>query len=162
MTSTEYNQSVELYADRLYRFAKSRCNDGMLAEDVVQESFEKAWKSRDSIQFETLKSWLFKVANNLIVDHYRKSKYSTDLKAVDVDDSFGVANEYSDLQTVLHEALQKLPAIQKTLVLLRDYEGYDYKEIGKITDLNESQVKVYIFRARKTLKSYLGKIESII
>jgi RNA polymerase sigma-70 factor (ECF subfamily) len=48
------------------------------------------------------------------------------------------------------------------VLLLRDYEGYDYAEIGQITGLNESQVKVYIFRARTFLKNYIGKIEAVI
>jgi RNA polymerase sigma-70 factor (ECF subfamily) len=67
-----------------------------------------------------------------------------------------------DLQTILHEALDKLPVIQKTVVLLRDYEGYNYAEIAEITALNESQVKVYIFRARQTLKSYLKQIDLVV
>jgi len=61
-----------------------------------------------------------------------------------------------DLQEILHQALNTLPEIQKTLVILRDYEGYSYEEIGEITGLNESQVKVYIFRARVTLKNHIG------
>jgi RNA polymerase sigma-70 factor (ECF subfamily) len=66
------------------------------------------------------------------------------------------------LSEVLEEALNRLPAIQKQVILLRDYEGYDYKEIGKITDLTESQVKVYIFRARKSLKAYIGNPNLIV
>ena len=69
---------------------------------------------------------------------------------------------YSDIKSVLSEALNKLPDIQKSVILLRDYEGYVYKEIGKITDLTESQVKVYIFRARAFLKNYIGKLEVVI
>ena len=56
----------------------------------------------------------------------------------------------------------RLPEIQKTVVLLRDYEGYNYSEIAEITDLSESQVKVYIFRARKTLQSYLKDLELVL
>jgi RNA polymerase sigma-70 factor (ECF subfamily) len=58
--------------------------------------------------------------------------------------------------------LEQLPEIQKTVLLLRDYEGYDYEEIGNITNLNASQVKVYIFRARTFLKNYIGRMESVI
>ena len=67
-----------------------------------------------------------------------------------------------DLKAIVHKALDQLPEIQKSVILLRDYEGYDYAEIGKITGLNESQVKVYIFRARQTLKNYLVSLENII
>jgi RNA polymerase sigma-70 factor (ECF subfamily) len=62
----------------------------------------------------------------------------------------------------LNKGLELLPEIQKSVLLLRDYEGYDYSEIGTITGLNESQVKVYIFRARTFLKNYIGKQEVVI
>ena len=68
----------------------------------------------------------------------------------------------SDLQEVLNTALQRLPQIQQSALLLRDYEGYSYEEIGEILSLNESQVKVYIFRARKNLREYLRKIEYVL
>jgi RNA polymerase sigma-70 factor (ECF subfamily) len=67
-----------------------------------------------------------------------------------------------DLQEVLTEALEKLPEIQRSVVLLRDYEGYNYAEIAEITGLNESQVKVYIFRARQTMKDYIKKLELVV
>ena len=67
-----------------------------------------------------------------------------------------------DLQEILHEALSKLPEIQKTVVLLRDYEGYNYSEIAEITALNESQVKVYIFRARQALQAYIKDLDLVL
>jgi RNA polymerase sigma factor (sigma-70 family) len=72
------------------------------------------------------------------------------------------SNQYSDLNEILHEALETLPERQKSVVLLRDYEGYSYQEIGEITSMSESQVKVYIFRARKALKTHIGSIEAVI
>ncbi len=71
-------------------------------------------------------------------------------------------NHYSDLKEILNEALTKLPEIQRSVILLRDYEGYNYSEIGEITGLNESQVKVYIFRARGFLKNYIGAMENVM
>ncbi|MEN9522710.1 MAG: hypothetical protein RL065_1087, partial [Bacteroidota bacterium] len=74
-----------------------------------------------------------------------------------------IVNEHkSGLKETLDKALNTLPEVQKSCVLLRDYEGYDYKEIGEILSLNESQVKVYIFRARQTLKNYLVSIETVL
>ena len=72
------------------------------------------------------------------------------------------STEYKGLKELIKKALETLPDIQRTVILLRDYEGYSYEEIGSITGLNESQVKVYIFRARQTLKNYLGSMEGII
>jgi RNA polymerase sigma-70 factor (ECF subfamily) len=69
---------------------------------------------------------------------------------------------YSDLKEVLDIALQQLPDIQKSVVLLRDYEGYSYKEIGGITGLSETQVKVYIYRARLFLKKYIVSPDLVV
>ena len=63
---------------------------------------------------------------------------------------------------VLERALARLDEQSRALVLLKDYEGYSYDEIAEITDLSESQVKVYLHRARKTLKEYLVSVEKII
>lgn len=71
-------------------------------------------------------------------------------------------NEFNGLRQILHNALARLPEIQRTVILLRDYEGYSYEEIGEITHLNESQVKVYIFRGRQTLKTIIGSINAVI
>jgi RNA polymerase sigma-70 factor (ECF subfamily) len=63
---------------------------------------------------------------------------------------------------ILEDALSRLNETQRSLVLLKDYEGYSYEEIGQITGLNESQVKVYLHRARIQLKNYLVKPENVI
>lgn len=78
------------------------------------------------------------------------------------EENYSVNNQYSDLQEVLHEAIEKLPEDQKAVIMLRDYEGYAYNEIAEITGLTESQVKVYIFRGRKFLQQYLGSIEQLL
>ncbi len=67
-----------------------------------------------------------------------------------------------NLQKTLHEALDRLNETQRSLVLLKDYEGYNYEEIGKITGLNESQVKVYLHRARLLLRNYLVSRENVL
>jgi RNA polymerase sigma-70 factor (ECF subfamily) len=68
----------------------------------------------------------------------------------------------NNLKKVLDDALARLSETQRSLVLLKDYEGYSYEEIGKITGLNESQVKVYLHRARLQLREYLVKMENVI
>jgi RNA polymerase sigma-70 factor (ECF subfamily) len=71
-------------------------------------------------------------------------------------------NDYSDLKEILDMAVGKLPEIQRSVILLRDYEGYSYEEIGNITNLKESQVKVYIYRARVFLKKYIVSPEFVV
>ena len=80
----------------------------------------------------------------------------------EIDDNRSVTQGQSDLKRVLERALTKLDEQSRALVLLKDYEGYSYEEIGQITGLNESQVKVYLHRARKVLKEYLISVENVI
>jgi RNA polymerase sigma-70 factor (ECF subfamily) len=71
-------------------------------------------------------------------------------------------SQYTDLNEILHKALGNLPEQQRTAVLLRDYEGYSYKEIGDITGLSEGQVKITIYRGRIALKNFIGRIEKVL
>jgi RNA polymerase sigma-70 factor (ECF subfamily) len=96
-----------------------------------------------------------------MIDHIRKNKRFEPI--TEVNDHLGmVSNTYTGASESLQACLSTLPEIQQHVLMLRDYEGYDYKEIGLITGLNESQVKVYIFRARTALKSLIGKKEVIL
>ncbi len=67
-----------------------------------------------------------------------------------------------DLKTVLDAALAMLPEVQRSVVLLRDLEGYSYEEIAELTHLNTTQVKVYIYRGRTALKNYIGSLENVL
>jgi RNA polymerase sigma-70 factor (ECF subfamily) len=78
------------------------------------------------------------------------------------EEKYSHSRQYSDLSEILNEALQKLNEVQRSVIMLRDYEGYSYDEIGEITGLSESQVKVYIFRARVLLKNYIGSIDAVV
>lgn len=126
------------------------------------EGFGKVWRKIKDIEASKSKSYLFTTAHHTLVDYTRKQKrvgvYDQDFAEQEQSNQ----KHYSDLKQVLNKALDKLPEIQKSVVLLRDYEGYDYAEIGEITGLSESQVKVYIFRARTFLKNYIGKMEVVI
>jgi RNA polymerase sigma-70 factor (ECF subfamily) len=66
------------------------------------------------------------------------------------------------LKEIINLAFSKLNETQRSVVMLRDYEGYSYDEIGKITGLNESQVKVYIYRARLSMKKFIGSYENVV
>jgi RNA polymerase sigma-70 factor (ECF subfamily) len=120
------------------------------------------WERVKDIAYEKARAYLFTTAYHTMIDHIRKNQ-----RLQSMDDSYeNMASEkssnYSDLKEVLDEAVAKLPEIQRTVIMLRDYEGYSYEEIGEITNLNESQVKVYIFRARTFLKQYIGSLDMVI
>lgn len=152
---------MDAHADGVYRFVLKHIRDRDVAKDIVQDAFEKMWRKVDTIDAAKSKTYLFTTAYHTLIDYTRKSSKNSALSEVDLK-HHSHSRQYSDLKEVLNRGLEQLPEIQKTVVLLRDYEGYDYAEIGEITGLSESQVKVYIFRARTFLKNYIGKVETVI
>jgi RNA polymerase sigma factor (sigma-70 family) len=161
MTTEEYNLSVDQYADGIYRFILKNIRDEEKARDIVQDTFEKLWVKVDTVASEKAKSYLFTAAYHTMIDLIRKEKRMVAMDEIKTE-RLGHSEQYSDLNEVLHHAINQLPEIQRTVILLRDYEGYSYEEISEITGLNESQVKVYIFRGRLFLKNYIGKPEAVI
>lgn len=160
MNRKQYNEAVELYADNIYRFIVKHTQNKMLAEDIMQDTFTKVWEKHETISVEKAKSYLFTTAYHQLIDSIKKEKRSTDIDTSEYKQEEGLSHLF-DVQKTLNEAVNKLPEIQKTVVLLRDYEGYNYNEIAEITALSESQVKVYIFRARQALKNYLKSAELV-
>ncbi len=161
MTLNEYNQAVNNFSDRLYRFVLKNIKDSHKAEDIVQDSYEKLWKNVENVNFEKVKSYLFTTAYHAMIDRIRKEKRSFFSEELNLKEE-SHENNYSDLSEILKEAVERLPELQRMVLLLRDYEGYSYKEIGEMANLSESQVKVYIYRARVFLKKYIGKIEVLV
>lgn len=160
MTRTEFNKCVDAYSDGLYRFVLKNMRDEDNARDVVQDTFEKVWKKVDEVAFEKAKPYLFTAAYHTMLDKIRRNR--TDRMEESHLRSHGHSQQYTGAYEALEDALQKLPEIQRNVIMLRDYEGYDYAAIGEITGLNESQVKVYIFRARVFLKNYLVSIDNVL
>ena len=161
MSELEYNECVNLYADNVFRFIVKNLKHEEDARDVVQTAFEKMWRNRLEIDATKSKSYLFTVAYHQMIDHIRK------VKRIQLKDEFNAEvkvfnRPVYNLKKILDEALARLPETQRSLVLLKDYEGYSYEEIGQITGLNSSQVKVYLHRARVQLKEYLVKIENVL
>ncbi len=160
MTEKEYNQCVNQYADNVYRFIVKNLRHEEDARDIVQTAFEKLWRNRESVESDKSKSYLFTVAYNQMIDHIRKNK-RIQLKDEFTEDGRVQQASNPNLKKALMEALNRLNETQKSLVMLKDYEGYSYEEIGEIMGLNESQVKVYLHRARLTLRNYLVSPENV-
>ena len=161
MTEKEYNQCVNLYADNVYRFILKNMRHDADAEDVVQGAFEKMWINRQQVDNDRCKSYLFTLAYHQMIDQIRKNK-RVSLREEFKEDARAHGGQQHDAKKVLNTALNKLNDVQKSLVMLKDYEGYSYQEIGEITGLNQSQVKVYLHRARLFLKQYIVKPENVL
>lgn len=159
MNIEEYNTCVDKYSDNLYRFLLKNIKSEALANDFVQDSYEKLWLNHQKVDVKKAKSYLFSTGYHAMIDYIRRNKRMSSMENNTYEQ---IHNEqYSDLKEILNKALDQLPEIQKAVLLLRDYEGYSYKEIAEIAQLNESQVKVYIYRARVFLKNYIVKIENV-
>ena len=160
MTIEEYNECVELHSNAIYRFLLKNIRDKDSSKDIVQETYEKLWLCIESVNFEKAKSFLFQVAYRKMIDAIRRARYLY-IEENQEQDCEMFDPEYNNLKEILDQALNKLPEIQKSLIVLRDYEDYSYKEIADITGLSESQVKVYLFRARKFLKDHLVSLQKV-
>jgi RNA polymerase sigma-70 factor (ECF subfamily) len=161
MTDQDFNNCVDEYADGVYRFIVKNIGHEADAQDIVQTAFEKLWINRNKVEPNKVKSYLFTVAYHQMIDHIRKDKKEM------TTDSFEDVKEpmhlppNSELKQILLKAINELNPTQKSLVLLKDYEGYSYQEIGEIMDLSESQVKVYLHRARMILKGKLAHLQKM-
>jgi RNA polymerase sigma-70 factor (ECF subfamily) len=158
MDEQEFNRLVDQHADGLYRFALSMLNEVGAAEDAVQDAFEGLWRRRKQVDLAKTKSYLFTSVHNRCIDAIRRNRPS-----LSIEDAVIAAPDAAphDVQAILHKGLATLPEKQQSMVLLRDYEGYSYAEIAEITQSTLDSVKVTIFRARRSLRMFLGSIENL-
>ena len=161
MTTAEYNSCVDQYSDGVYRFILKNIKDTDKAKDAAKEAFVRLWDKVENVDYKKSKSYLFTTAYHCFINVVRYEKRVTQIEDHHID-TRATENSYSDLKEIINEAVDKLPEIQRVVILLRDYEGYSYKEIGEITELTESQVKVYIYRARVFLKNYLVSMDVVV
>jgi len=161
MNVSEYNQAVDLYSDGIFRFILKNLKDEDRSKDIVQDTFEKLWVKLEDVNGKKVKSYLFSTAYHTMIDIIRKDSKQSSFDEVRPE-QHSHDTQYSDLNEILQEALGRLPEKQKSVIMLRDYEGYSYQEISEITGLTESQVKVYIYRGRLFLKNYIGDPERVI
>src|SRR5580765_4553015 len=161
MTAEDYNDCVKLYADGLYRFMLKSTRQVEDARDLVQSSFEKLWEHRSEVNAQKCKSYLFTIAYHKMIDLNRKNK-RLDFREEVPEQAGPSAGNTPLLKEILEKALDRLNERQRSLVLLKDYEGYSYEEIAEITGLNGTQVKVTLHRARLILKEWLVSVENVL
>lgn len=161
MTTEEFNTCVDLYSDSLYRFILKNIKDQEKSMDIVQDTFEKVWIKVSVVEFNKAKSYIYTTGYRKMIDQIRYDKKYGEWQ--DLEEFLPVKeNSFHDLKSIIGKALATLNEVQRSVITLRDYEGYSYEEISNITGLSLSQVKVYIFRGRQTLKEYLGSLENIL
>lgn len=153
--------------DKLYRFAFRFLKDEDEARDIVQEVFIKVWNKQDQMdQVENMEAWCMQVTRNMSLDRLKSKQYKyTDSMKDDFDVSSGGETPYrfvetNDTMTNINRMISNLPEKQRQVILLRDVEGYSYKEIADIMEIDMNQVKVNLFRARKAVKDNILNINA--
>lgn len=149
---------------RLYGYVYKSLRDEDDANDIVQDSFLKLWQNKESVELDKAKSWLFTTAHNALINfvkkHGRMQSMETTSFAEPSND--GNENQSFELKEIINKYINTLPELQKSILLLRDLEGYSYEEIGEMLKISESQVKVYLFRARQKMKDQIKDINNLI
>jgi len=153
-----YNRVVDDHSDALYRYVVKHLRDRDEAKDIVQESFLRLWMRLDQVTVTGARSYLFTMAHNLVVDRTRRRKHVTRYEPVH-DQVLTAQQPKAGLGDAIDRALAQLTPLQRSLILLRDLEGHSYNQIVSITGLDMTQVKVYLFRARKAMQAQLGTLE---
>ncbi len=159
MTKDDFITCAKQYTPNLLRFSKRIAGNAIEAGDIVQECFEVLWKNKEKVEMKSAKSYLFSVAHKRIIDTFRSDVKMQDIDSVSFELTYKPAD--TDDKQLIQLAINQLPALYKELLTLRDLECYTYKEIEEITHLKESQVKVYLFRARKSIKEKILELETI-
>lgn len=142
-----------------------------IAQDLVQEAFERFYMKNMSFPSdEDAKYWLIRVSKNLALNHVRKNKREINMvekvKQMPTSSSYVVdgVKELADKETIkeVRAAIEMLPDTLKMVITLKEYGDLDYKAIGKILGISESNVKVRVHRARKKLEELLTKEDGYV
>jgi RNA polymerase sigma-70 factor (ECF subfamily) len=160
LTRAEYNIAVALHSGRLYGYVMKCLQDSEDANDIVQDAFEKLWNNRKKVDFEKAKSWLFTTAHNALIN-FAKKKSRVEFYDENLPDRIVMINNNFEIKEIVDMITDMLPQMQKSILLLRDMEGYNYKEIAELLNISEAQVKVYLFRARRKIKDNLTQFAKI-
>lgn len=155
LTAKEYNKGVRLWADDAMRFVMRCCPCRPDCEDAVQEALAALWSHRDEVPQEKGKSFLLSSAYRNLMMALRHEKVVRMHEQQMIGETVTLPDERFDLCEAIERSLQSLPAVQRAILQLRDVEGYSYAEIGKTLSLNDSQVQVYLFRARVAMRKQL-------
>lgn len=171
--SEQFDSLVLQYQDNIYNYVYRMVSDPLDAEDISQEVFVRAYQSLKNFRNEcSFRTWIFRIATNLCVDHYRKKgripknsvsldqPISGDEREMHLDIPDFESNpqrifESKDLRHEVQGAIQSLPEKLRTVVLLYDIEGFPYEEIAQILRCPLGTVKSRLFNARLKLKNKL-------
>ncbi len=147
-----------MYADDIFRFLLAHTRDTQLSEDITADTFAKAWEKIDTFDGAHARAWLYKIAQNKLADHWRKKKTDTLDPEIEIVDDRASTEEIVDAtfqSEHIQKALDHLPVVMRSVVVLRFMEGYSAKQTADSLGISESNVRVVQYRALKKLQELL-------
>lgn len=166
MNLAEFNETVREHRHRIYGIAIHYMKDADDAADVTQDVFVTLWKHRDELDGDRVLGWLLRVARNTCIDAWRKRRtrqgvFDSDTERVERASADARSPERDARASLfrdrLEAALDSLDEPYRSIVVFRELHEYKYNEIADALDLPLNTVKVYLHRARKTLRQELGE-----
>lgn len=160
MNQNEFVLLVTPFKDKVFRLAKRLLVSTEEAEDATQEVLVKLWsKNRNLSAYSSIEAFAMTMTKNYCLDQL-KSKRNGNLKIAHanyVDKEPSLEKKMEDLDSLnwVEKIMDKLPVQQKLIIQMRDIEQYEFEEIAKILDMNESAIRVALSRARKTIRDYM-------
>ena len=164
MNKDEYNEVVSTYTKHIHRYLFKSLKDQDAVKDIMQESFIKLWQHREHVEVDKAKSWLFITAHRLMLKDIQRNNALMSLDSMDEERETVQQESFStfDAKDIIDRCVDSLPPIQKSILLLRDLEGYNYKEIAEMLDITEEKVRVYLFRSRQKIKKMIKSVGAIV
>ena len=165
MQEISFRDDILPLKDKLFRLALRITFDRAEAEDVVQDTMIRVWNKREEwTQFGSIEAYCLTVAKNLAIDRSQKKEAQNVELTPEMEEESEISGPYDQLvnnerMSIIHRLINELPEKQRLIMQLRDIEGESYKEIAKILNLTEEQVKVNLFRARQKVKKRYLEID---
>lgn len=165
MQEISFRDDILPLKDKLFRLALRITFDRAEAEDVVQDTMIRVWNKREEwTQFGSIEAYCLTVAKNLAIDRSQKKEALNVELTPEMEEESEISGPYDQLvnnerMSIIHRLINELPEKQRLIMQLRDIEGESYKEIAKILNLTEEQVKVNLFRARQKVKQRYLEID---
>jgi len=164
MQKISFKNDVLPLKDKLFRLALRITLNAAEAEDTVQDTLIKVWEHREEwSEISNIEAYSMTICRNLALDIAGKAGHGNvqlpEEMAEKPSTSISERMDWQERLSMVRQLIDALPEVQRSIVQLRDIEGKTYQEITEIMQLNESQVKVYLHRARTKIRQQIEEKE---
>ena len=165
MNQVEFVNLIAPFKDKVFRLAKRLLVSTEEAQDATQDVLVKLWDKRESLEkYGSVEAFAMTITKNYCLDQL-KSKRAGNLQIVHnnfTDRQPGMQQQLEDSDSLswVEKIINQLPEQQRLIVQFRDVEQYEFEEIAKMMDMNETAVRVALSRARKTIREFMTKTHS--